>query len=127
RTMASGVPLAVARDGGRKQRPEPFATKVRIDIIDRVRRQTLQLALGGVHVELNDLQMAAALEPSLGFPRVGDEAVEARPQIRAKAGLAGVEGAKEVLLECTEKERLREIGGLVGRGMPFRARVLDHR
>jgi hypothetical protein len=70
------------------------------------------------------LGSAAPLEPAGGLALVGDEAVEARAQVRAEARASGIEAVEEALLEGEREEALREVLGVLFGRAPFQAQVL---
>ncbi len=118
-----GVALEIG-DRALEQRPHPLAIEQLVDVgADRglVRGD---LAFRGLEIERHHRHAAAALEPPLGFPRVRREAIEAQPQVGAKAGARRIVLLDDLLLERRREELLREIGGFVGIERPLHAQVL---
>jgi len=87
----------------------------------------LKLALGGGEIERHELDAAASFHSAVLLPHVGDEPIEARPQIGAEPRPAGIEAREIGLLVRSQKERLGQVGRFVRRGAPFESYVLEHR
>src|ERR1700676_653745 len=74
-----------------------------------------------------DRQTPAPLLARVGLARVGHETVKARAQVGPEPRAPRVEVREERLLERAQEERLRRIGRILRRGMPFQAQVLEDR
>ena len=85
---------AEAVDGEREEASKPLAMEERVELLNSAGVLALKLALRGSEIERHELDAAASFQPAALLPDVGDEPVEARPEVRAEPRPRGIEARK---------------------------------